>query len=165
MSEKQVKKEFLVLEGYETCSGSRIAPIFEEVFDEERQEKIVKQTGEFDIYEQIQMSSNGSEIAMLKRQAKNSGVPIELDPNLVSGQNQALYPSDIHEAMKMSTNVNQAFAKLPSDIQSELFGGDANAYLKAVMDGSINSKIGTYYNTKAQAAQAVAAPSAEGGAE
>lgn len=163
---EQTKKTSLLPEGFATPCGDRIAPIFEEVFDEETKKKVVKQTGTFDIYEEIQMSSNGSEIAMLKRQAKVSGVPVENDPGLVSGFNQSLAPNNIHEAMSQARNIQDAFARLPEDVQNELYKGDANQYYKDVMDGSVLNSINGFYAQKsAQAASAAAVTSNKGGNE
>lgn len=162
---KQVEKISFVSKGFETPAGSRIAPIYEEVFDEELKKKVVKKTGEFDLYEEIQMSSNGSEIAMLKKQAKASGVPIENDPGLVGGMNQTLYPSNIHEAMNYSKNVNEAFARLPKEIQEGVFGGDASKYLNAVLDGSVNTAIGSYFTKKSQPKVPAGTTEGEGGQE
>lgn len=160
---KQIEKTSLLPEGFATPCGDRIAPIFEEVFDEETKKKVVKKTGEFDIYEEIQMSSNGSEIAMLKRQAKVSGVPVENDPGLISGVNQSLVPNNIHEAMAQARNIQDAFGRLPADVQKELYKGDAQAYYKDVMDGTVLTSINGFYGAK-QAAAAQAATET-GGAE
>lgn len=165
MGEKQVKKASLLPEGFATPCGDRIAPIFEEVFDEETKKKVVKQTGTFDIYEEIQMSSNGSEIAMLKKQAKLSGVPVENDPGLVSGVNQSLAPNNIHEAMSQARNIQDAFGRLPEDIQKELYKGNANAYYKDVMDGTVLNSINGFYSAKQAAASSAAVSADTGGNE
>ena len=74
-----------------------------------------------------------------------------MDPDLVSGFNQSLVPTDIHDAMKISSNVQGAFRRLPEELQNELFGGNANDYLNAVLDGSVSQKILDFYEQKATA--------------
>lgn len=151
-----IQSSLLSEDRFLTPSGNKMAPIIENKYNEDLKKEVATKTGEFDIYEEIQMSSNGTEIEMLKRAAKNSGVPVENDPDLVEGFNQSLVPNDIHEAMRINANVKESFAKLPEDIRKELFKGNANDYLSAVIDGSINTKINDFYVAKAQAAQSAA---------
>lgn len=135
-----------------TPAGSKIAPILENKYNEKLKKEVVTKTGEFNLYEEIQASSNGTEIEMLKAQARRSGVPIENDPELVPGVNQSLVPTDIHDAMRISSNVQGAFRRLPEELQNDLFGGNANDYLNAVMDGSVSQRISTFYQQRAAVA-------------
>ena len=141
----------IFVKSFSTPCGNRIAPIIENKYNDNLKKEVATKTGEFDLYEEIQASSNGTEIEMLKAQARRSGISVENDPDLVSGFNQSLVPTDIHDAMKISSNVQGAFRRLPEELQNELFGGNANDYLNAVLDGSVSQKILDFYEQKATA--------------
>lgn len=145
------------VKSFSTPCGNRIAPIIENKYNEKLKKEVATKTGEFDLYEEIQASSNGTEIEMLKVQARRSGIAVENDPDLVSGFNQSLVPTDIHDAMKISSNVQGAFRRLPEELQNELFGGNANDYLNAVIDGSVSQRISNFYQQRAAAASNPAA--------
>lgn len=147
---KQSNKSIFV-KSFSTPFGNRIAPIIENKYNEKLKKEVATKVGEFDLYEEIQASSNGTEIEMLKVQARRSGIAVENDPDLVSGFNQSLVPTDIHDAMRISSNVQTSFRKLPEDLQNELFNGNANDYLNSVLDGSVSQKITNFYQQKATA--------------
>lgn len=148
--------------GYINNPGNPIVPRLKRVYNETLKKEVVQKIGELDLYEDIQASSNATDMELLKRQAMLDGSPI--DPSGVGyGVNFSGLPEDIHQAYKIANDVEGQFSKLPEDLQKELFGGSSDKFVNAVIANKFDELVGSYYQEKAKAALEAAKKGEEDG--
>lgn len=137
---QEEKKKVSTLSGV-VCSncGCSIAPVYKRVYDEKLGRAIVKKVDETNITEFIQASKSQTDLATLQKRFIELGEIPALDPNMQTGVDTTVLPSDIHSLYNMVNDVNGNFNRLPKSVQSVF--GDAQSYLAAILDGSYNQKI------------------------
>lgn len=118
-------------------SGCSIAPVYKRVYVEELDRNIVKKVDETNITEFIQASKSSTDLATLQKRFIELGEIPAADPNLVSGVDTTIMPSDIHSLYAMVNDINGSFNKLPKAVQ-DVFG-NSQAYLQAVLNGSAST--------------------------
>lgn len=145
-------------DGFTTCPGNRIQPIFKRRYIEEQKRELVVQDGEIDIYQEIQESDNQSDIVMLKKMIKG-------DPNMAPQDETAVYsdsslfPNNIHELYQADEQTKANYAKLP-DSAKKIFP-TIESFKSALMDGSYYTKLSEGYQQQAAAAAKAAAAAAK----
>ena len=146
MSEGQVSKKQKAEEKKNTLdgvvctpAGCSIAPVYKRLYDEELDRNIVKKVDETNITEFIQASRSQTDLAILQKRFIELGEIPAVDPNMQSGVDNTILPSDIHSLYNMVNDVNGNFNKLPESVRKVF--GNPQAYLAAILDGSVNSKI------------------------
>lgn len=160
----QPKKISFVNDGYINKPGDPIVPRLKRVYHEKVKKEVVQKVGTLDIYEEIQASSNSTDLELLKRQALIDGQPI--DPSGVGyGVNFSGLPEDIHQAYKIANDVEAQFSKLPEELRTELFGGSSDKFVEAFMTNKFESMVMSYYGDKAVKAAEEAKKKVEGGNE
>lgn len=142
----QVKKasqetEINTLEGVIcSCAGSRIAPVYKRLYDEELHRNIVKKVDEIDLFEFIQASKSMTDLASLEKRMIATGEIPAVDPSLVGdGIDFTTMPKDIHEVYSMINDIDNNFSKLPESVQKVF--GTKQAYVQSVIDGTLQSKL------------------------
>ena len=146
MSEGQVGKKQKAEEKKNTLDGvvctprgSSIAPVYKRVYDKDLDRNIVKKVDETNLTEFIQASRNQTDLATLQKRFIELGEIPSVDPNMQTGVDTTILPSDIHSLYNMVNDVNGNFAKLPEFVRNVF--GSANVYLQAILDGSYNKKL------------------------
>lgn len=132
-----ISKEFI------TPSGSRMAMRYKREYDPERKREIVVPAGEIDFYEFIQASSNGTDLELLKRQAKSSGVAPEVLPSAQFGVDTRLFPKDIHELYRLANNATEIYNGLSDDEKSAFKG--AEDFVEATYKGTAKDRLHAHY--------------------
>lgn len=122
-----------------TNPGKSIAPVYKRVYDEKLDRAVVKKVDETNITEFIQASKSQTDLATLQKRFIELGEIPAVDPNMQTGVDTTVLPSDIHSLYNMVNDVNGNFNRLPQSVQSVF--GDAQSYLAAILDGSYNQKI------------------------
>lgn len=153
MSEGQVnkkqkaEKKKTTLDGV-VCTpyGNSIAPVYKRVYDEELDRSIVKKVDETNITEFIQASRSQTDLAILQKRFIELGEIPAVDPTMESGVDNTILPSDIHSLYNMVNDVSGNFNKLPESVRKVF--GNPQAYLAAILDGSVNSKITDAFSKK-----------------
>lgn len=116
------------------------------VYDEKLDKSIVKQVDETNITEFIQASKSTTDLATLQKRFIELGEIPSVDPTLSNNVDTAIMPSDIHSLYNMVNDVNGNFNKLPESVRNVF--GNPQAYLAAILDGSVNSKITEAFSPK-----------------
>lgn len=127
-----------------TPPGCSIAPVYKRVYDEQLDRNIVKKVDETNITEFIQASKSQTDLATLQKRFIELGEIPNVNPNMV--YSDTVMPSDIHGLYNMVNDVNGSFNKLPESVQAVF--GDAQGYLKSIMDGSYNQKLADAFAPK-----------------
>lgn len=130
-----------------TPAGDRVAPVYQNVFDEELKREVVQKTGEFDIYEFIQASATNTDLAMLREQMIRTGTLPVVDDDV---QDMSLYPDNIHELYDIVNSAEARFNALPEAIQNVF--GNKDVFLRSLVEGTYNDKLNAYADKVIKAA-------------
>lgn len=141
VSEKKVRH--IIDPKFITPSGSKMAMRYKREYSEELKREIVVEAGEIDFYEFIQASSNGTDLELLKRQAKASGVAPEVLPSAQFGVDTRLFPKDIHELYRLANNATEIFNGL-SDVEKAAFKNNKD-FIEATLNGTAKDRMAAAY--------------------
>lgn len=150
MSEKQIEKEpnnIPTIQGV-VCSdpGNPIAPIYKRVYVDKFNKNLVLRSGSTNLQEFIDASRSMTDLASLEKRLIATGEIPNVNPNLNGdGIDFTKYPTNIHEVYSMYKDVDNSFNKLPESVQKVF--GSKDVFLKAVLDGSYQSKIVSAFNS------------------
>lgn len=145
MSERQVtqaqqEKFVSTLKGV-ICSdpGCDIAPVYQRVYDADLCKSIVKKVDETNLFEFIQASKSSTDLATLEKRFIELG---EIPGGELGWQgdiDETIMPSNIHEVYAMTSDIGEAFSKLPESVQKAF--GNKDAYMKALIDGTYQATL------------------------
>lgn len=143
---KQKEKKFTSLDGVITTPcGSRFAPVFKRVYDNDLDRNVVKKVDETNLYEFIQASRSTTDLAVLQKRFMELGEIPVADPSYGS-HDLTKYPSNIHEVYAMVNDVDTSWNSLPESIRN-IFGSK-DTYLKSVLDGTYQATLVAAINQK-----------------
>lgn len=141
---KKNKKVFCpVSQGFITPSGSKMAMRYKREYSPKLKREIVVEAGEIDFYEFIQASSNGTDLELLKRQAKQTGIAPEVLPSAQFGVDTRVFPKDIHELYRLANNATDIFNNLTDDEKSAFKGPED--FIESTLKGTAKDILSAHY--------------------